>query len=95
MEISKRYIKKFWGIALAVSGLVTTVFIGFATQDTNGMISYYCTVGNSFFGLQLQIYALCPVYVTISSIVVAMSVILLFLLVIAVLIDIFIIFLDH
>jgi len=66
MDTPKKYINKFWTIIAVVSAICTPTIIAFAVKDAGGMISYYCTAGNPFFGLHLEGYALCSVWVTIG-----------------------------
>ena len=69
MENTKKYTQNFWTIFFSLAAVITAIFSGFAVSDRGGMISYYCTNANLFFGFSLQGYALCPVYVTFGYIV--------------------------
>ena len=61
----KNITKSLVGAVLAV---VATIVSGFALADAGHVISNYCETGNSFFGIQLQVYAGCPIYLTIGLI---------------------------
>lgn len=67
-NLAKKYIIKSLVIISVLSAVVVPVVGGFALVDVGGMISYYCTLGNPFFGFHWQAYAACPIYVTLGSI---------------------------
>lgn len=71
MEIPKWYSNNFWKIIAGILPVVVPTIGGFAFIDTGGITSYYCTVHNSFFGLPLYSYLLCPIYVALGLISIA------------------------
>jgi hypothetical protein len=68
VDTTKKYFKNFWVIFGIFSAIVTPTVIAFAVKDTFGMIAYYCTNNNPFFGFYLQSYPFCPVYAAIGFI---------------------------